>query len=279
MGPFVDIDHGGELDMDITVKAFRILQAASFAALLVASTALAQQEVIHYGAVSLSSVGMIGVEETVASANFYALPETRSITSEDAFFPPQRIDTCVESEENRLEEPFPAEVQLPFDEGTAVPAGPEISIEADGSAYAILDRSGNTYRQRVAQPLPRNATVDIPGTSDGFPAFADRAFPEPQPVEFTEPVNLQTIDADTTFRWVPSNELAVVMIVMQGAMRGLPSGGIVCFAADDGEFSLAGKAGLSNVSPVCVITHGSHLQKVYRHLGLWPASRILLPTL
>jgi hypothetical protein len=253
--------------MDITTKAIRALQAASLATLIVVSTALAQQDVTEYGTVSLSSVGVIGVEGTVASANFYALPEPQRIKPEEAFISPARIDTCIESEENRFEQSAVVKVPHPVEGGTLISAGPEISIEADGFAYATLTRSGKTYQDRVAQPLPSNATVDIPGAPDGFPAFADRAFPEPQPVEFTTPANLQAIDSDTTFRWVPATDMAVVMIVMQGAILGQPSGEIVCFARDDGEFSLAGRAGLSNVTPERVTMYGRNVATVYEDAG------------
>lgn len=232
--------------------------------LLVMPAALAQDDITMYGSVSLTSAGMMGMDQTVASATFRELPEPVAAPAPGDYFGADRIDTCIVSEQGQMQQPEPPEAAIPFEEATPVGAGEPIEIVAGGSSYVTLSRSGDQYMGRTGQALPQSATVEIPGAEGGFPAFSGNAFPEAQPIEFSSPSDLQSIDASTTFAWERTTELGVVLIVMQGTGSGGQEESIVCFAADDGEFSLSDQGVLSDVTPQAVLMYGRNAVETYQ---------------
>lgn len=250
--------------MTTPTDKFRGVSLALFvAALLALPAAMAQDQIRQYGSVSMTSAGMMGMDQTIVSASFYELPEAVAAPGADGYFQADRIDMCFVSEEGETQQPEPPEAALPFEDATQISAGEPIDINSGGAVYLSLNGGANGYNATTSQPLPESATVDIPGAEDGFPSFSGQAFPQIMPIEFTAPADLQNIDASTTFTWSQTADLGVVTIVMQATTSGGEDAGIVCIAADDGEFSLSGQDALADVTPQAVLLYGRNTVETY----------------
>lgn len=247
-------------------SAFVYALALMVATAMLGSAAMAQGEIRRYGTVSLSRVAMIGMQQTAATAGFYELPEAMEAPSEEAYFAHEQVDRCFVSEggQMQMQQPDPPDAGLPFEDAMPISAGSPVTIRSGDATFLALQRSGDTYSATVSQSLPESATVDIPGTEGGFPAFSGQAFPPVRPVELTAPGDLPSIGSDTTFAWSDPADLGVVMIVAQGTRDGGGDASVVCFAADDGEFSLEGQASLEGVTPQAVVMYGRSTVATYR---------------
>ena len=158
-------------------------------------------------------------------------------------------DACsvVVGEAKPVAPPFTSAVFTELEPGvsaTEIVAGDVLTVSSPGGVYTTLERDSGTryFRPFDPEPLslpPRDLSITIPGSANGFPAF-DVAFPTvPEP--FTLSVSggdVSNVTADTTFSWTgaPSDD-AYFWFAGAGRNAAGSSVNFACFAEDDGAFT------------------------------------------
>lgn len=157
------------------------------------------------------------------------------------------VDTCTVFSLDD-EEPFGGDIPFPDISFEFLDAGDPLQVEANGQAYATLNREtqtvgGTTFivydlgDEEPATPLPAGLTLTIPGAD--FPAFTDAAFPEVDPFTLTAPADpgaSGAVDADTTFTWSAAGGSADTVVVID-VFSGPDLTSVSCIAQDDGSFT------------------------------------------
>jgi hypothetical protein len=128
---------------------------------------------------------------------------------------------------------------------TSLDAGDALTLES-GEPYATLPKSVFenviSYASDPLTPLlpfPSSLTLDIPGATNGFPAFQDVAFPG-IPAEFTltQPSDPTTITKAATFAWTgAASSDSFMQLFGSGQGTDNKTVGFYCLANDDGNFS------------------------------------------
>jgi len=160
------------------------------------------------------------------------------------------LDTCgrrASSEADDDESPLQGDI-LPIDETRvlgAVDAGGAIVLTGPGGTWATLTGApssdigvygdGGASAVGIDGRVPSGLTLDIPGAEE-FPGFADTAMPDPQPsADSLAPRPGSPVDVTTEYRWAANDVTGSrVRISLDTG-----DGRLVCFAADDGLFTLA----------------------------------------
>lgn len=162
-------------------------------------------------------------------------------------------DTCFFTEEGGevLEDPFASIPSFQDPESVALDAGAEVRFATDGSAFLDLTRDTQqvdgettvTYLPPMGTFPPSSLPADLHVSADGggtasnaFPAFTAEDLPDVAPLVLTQPTDRQ-VTSSTTFQWTATgsgNALVVFVATDPSTERSLG-----CFAADDGELSVA----------------------------------------
>ena len=132
---------------------------------------------------------------------------------------------------------------------TNIDAGDVLTVSSQGSVYVTLENQGNLYGKPFSgDPLPfppRNLTVDIPGSANGYPAFAGAAF-APAPEQFALSVSggdFKNVTADTVFSWTGAgSDQGYFWFSGAGRNANGASVNFGCFARDDGSFTFPAQA-------------------------------------
>lgn len=197
-----------------------------------------------YGVISLSRTDMDGESIIAGSGSFYALGQ--ALTSVPANpYAVNSGDFCYVSDGGQQGDPAGNALGTV----TSLDAGAKLSLKAAGQAYATLDRmTANNSFIYLSTTLPDAAgatslTVDVPGATNGFPAFAGVTVPALPAASFTLKANGQdvtagtSITADTSFTWTNPTNAAGTFLSVFGSNAATPAVSFFCITADDGSFS------------------------------------------
>lgn len=125
-------------------------------------------------------------------------------------------------------------------------AGDSITLKSDGLSYATLGKftqDENVLYTNFAlpKPLPDRLTIDIPGTTNGFPSFTNVPAGSLRNIELTSPkLPLSTyITPTTTFSWEKStaSPATIVIQVTDYDVTTAQSIVVICAGPDKGSFS------------------------------------------
>lgn len=195
------------------------------------------------GSVSLVETTAQGITTRGGSGSFFEYSETIDVPNNPQFL---NEDTCAVIAIDEGEVP-PTTPDTPT--ATSLDAGEALPLN-DGD-YTTLPKQvfGNNilYTSDASTPLlpfPTNVTLDIPGATNGFPAFENVAFPGiPAAFTLTEPSNPSAVTKATTFAWTGAASSDSVM-QLYGSGQGSDDTNVVfsCLASDDGSFSFPAQA-------------------------------------
>ncbi len=208
-----------------------------------------------FGTVALIESSVIGLETPVtrvASGAFNELVEAVPFSS----VPSSATDTCIITVVIQGQPtPPPTTPAPPTDPIKSLDAGDPLTLSSGSTVYATLPRqidpqtqtifySSNTAGSTSLPDFPASATVDIPGATDGFPAFSAVALPSiPSAFELTvSGADLAAITKDTTFSWTGQGS-STGSFTFYGSqfVDSQKSVSFFCNAVDDGSFSFPDK--------------------------------------
>lgn len=198
-----------------------------------------------HGYVMMQEMGSPGGEFSMVSGtgNFFSTEEPQPVPNEEDFLN-NMTDTCTVFTEGEAP-PDPDPVPLP--RSTSLDAGPVLTVNAGGNAYATLERQtieesilySTNFMNPPALPLPDSGlTVSIPGAQDGFPAFTNRAFGDVPAFTLTAPADPDNITNNTAFSWSGSSSTSAVVLMGSGQNTSDQTVMFYCLARDDGSFVL-----------------------------------------
>jgi hypothetical protein len=195
------------------------------------------------GSVSLTETTAQGITTRGASGSFFEYSEAVDVPNNPQFLDE---DTCVIV--------TVAEDEIP----PTTPEGPTATSLDAGEALTLNDGDYSTLLKQVFEdsivylsdvstpllPFPTSVTLDIPGATNGFPAFENVTFPSiPAAFTLTEPSDPSTVTKATTFAWTgAASSDSVMQLVGSGPGSGDIEVVFSCVASDDGSFSFPAQA-------------------------------------
>jgi hypothetical protein len=202
------------------------------------------------GFVTLSESSFDGGVSRIGSGVFLEPAEATPVSTNDQFIP---LDTCIVIVSSSGTDPEPTPDP---DEPKYLDAGEALTLISGDTTYATLVKSplppGGTplpiiysSASETLPEFPASLTLNIPGATDGFPAFSNVAMPTiPPDFELTlsgsEGIK---ITKDTTFAWTGQGSGDTVFgIIAYDFSRVSETSSqtlaLICYARDDGSFAL-----------------------------------------
>ena len=200
-------------------------------------------EIGRYGIANVTK-GLVG-NVVVPVATFAAYSETIIVPNSINF----DEDSCtVEKSDENPDLPFMSAAFVP-QRGPGVnvegiDAGDTLTLSSGTDVYTTLTGGSSGYskpysREPLADP-PRSLSMSIPGTANGYPAFASSTFPT-VPGDYDLSVSdgdVKNVNANTTFTWTgETSSDAYFWFAGAGRNEDGESVTFACFAKDDGSFT------------------------------------------